>query len=189
MQKRTVAQVLLLLSVICLVGADSPPTGVRVPPWEKEDIDSMKQLLKSPQQYLVGAGGVRVLPYVSDAVSEVGVTAEAIKTTAELELRKAGIHVLGRDVVTGESNILNLGVLCDGLVTESGLVVYTVVAQVDLSARLVGSGLPVYGSVWRDESFGAVGLDHTQRLTDTVEQKVKRFANLYLSAVEVAPAE
>ena len=133
---------------------------------------------------LRGLGDIKVVVEEIDADARIGgISVEAIRTEAELRLRRSGIGVLRRGASNtqpgGSSLYINLHVKP---LEDLRLIVYSLSVSLKQNVYLVRDSQMMYGvATWDVGSVGDVGFNRASQIIPTIGSYVDRFANDYLS--------
>ncbi len=132
---------------------------------------------------LEGLSGVYVLiEQLGPEAKVLGLTREAIQTTAELELRKAKINILSKEESARTADSAYLYININAQIRDSGIVDFSL--SVSLKQRVqLSNGKKVFASTWDSGSLGKVEKkDIAQIRTGYLIGHLETFVNDFLTA-------
>jgi hypothetical protein len=131
---------------------------------------------------LRGLQGVYVLIEDLPPESErAGLTTQQLQTDVEERLRHAGIPVLTKDQAFRVQGAPYLYVYVHLLPHPLGLMVYSILVEVNQRASLDRNGLSASVSTWSVQRLGTVGSRHLAAVRNDVRNQIDHFIHVYRS--------
>jgi hypothetical protein len=138
---------------------------------------------------LQGLQGVYILiEDVTPEMARAGLTTQQLHAEVERQLRHAGIPVLTKDQAFRLQGAPYLYVYVHLLPHPIGLMVYSILVEVNQRASLDRNGASAYVSTWSVQRFGTVGSRHLATIRDDVRGQIDYFITIY-SSVNSPPAD
>ncbi|RKH03998.1 hypothetical protein D7X74_35745 [Corallococcus sp. CA047B] len=133
---------------------------------------------------LIDMSGVHVTVNVSNGYANIGLTAEALRTLAELTFRRRGIRVLTEKEMYSAEGMPQAHISVNLLSASDGMVVYT--TRLSLRQNVTGSNGRAIATAETWTDAGSLGIAHRLELLgvirSSVEQMAEKLSNDYLKA-------